>query len=339
MTLALAGAAVIALVLIDVTWTTVAAGSGAGPFTRRSSRMLWRAALAIHRRTRGHTFLSAAGTLIVAAALITWITLLLAGWTLIFSSTDGAVRAASTGVPADSIDRVLYVGYTVLTLGLGNFVPGKGIWQLATVLATGTGLVLVTLSITYLVPVASAVVQRRQLAAQIAGLGGTAHDIVLRGWNGSDFGTLGMSLSMLQSTLHTVRLQHLAYPVLHFFHSQTRHDATAIHIANLVQAVGLLQYGVRDSVSPDSQTLAAVEDGLDQFLSTIDGVHISDDAAPIAAAALEPLEQAGIPVEASTYRSHVADTERRRRLLTSYLHDDGWTEDDLAVTRGSAAAR
>lgn len=327
--LAFAGAALITMVLIDVTWTTVAAGSGAGPFTKRSSRMLWRAALALHGRTRGHTFLSAAGTLIVATALITWITLLLLGWILIFSSTDGAVRAASTGVPGDLIDRIYFAGYTVLTLGLGDFVPGEGIWQLATVLATGTGLVLVTLSITYLVPVASAVVQRRQLAAQIAGLGHTPHDIVLRGWNGSDFGSLGLSLSLLQSTLHTVRLQHLAYPVLHFFHSQSRHDATAIHIANLVQAVGLLQYGVQDSVSPDSQTLAAVEDGLDQFLATIDGVHITDNAAPIAAASLEPLAQAGIPTDASRYRSHVAGTERRRRLLTSFLHDDGWAEDDL----------
>lgn len=327
--LVLTGAALIAFVLVDLTWTTVAAGSGAGPLTKRSSRMLWRGALAVHGRRQGHTFLSALGTLIVAAAFLSWITLLLAGWTLIFSSTDGAVRSAATGVPGDFVDRIYFAGYTILTLGLGNYVPGDGIWQLATVVATGTGLVLVTLSITYLVPVASAVVQRRQLAGQIAGLGGTAHDIVRRGWNGSDFGSLGQSLSMLLSTLHTVRLQHLAYPVLHFFHSPSRHDATAIHIANLVQAVGLLQYGVEETVRPDSQTLAAVEDGLAEFLATMDGVHISDDAEPIDAASLEPLSRAGIPTDASTYQAHVTHTERRRRLLTSYLHDDGWTEADL----------
>lgn len=331
MTVALAaiGAALIAMVLIDVAWTTVAAGSGAGPFTKRSGRMLWRAALAAHGRSRGHTLLTAAGPSIVATALIAWITLLLIGWTLIFCSTDGAVRAASTGDPGDLIDRIYFAGYTLLTLGLGDYVPGDGIWQLATVLTTGSGLVLVTLSITYLVPVASAVVQGRQLAAQIGGLGATAHDIVLRGWNGSDFGCLGQSLSTLLSTLHTVRLQHLAYPVLHFFHSQSRRDATAVHIANLVEAVGLLQYGVEEGARPDSQTLAAVEDGLDEFLATMDGVHITDDADPIGAAALEPLTQAGIPTTPSTYQEHIAGSERRRRLLASYLHDDGWTEDDL----------
>ena len=327
--LAAAGAAIITIVLVDVTWTTVAAGSGAGPVTSRLTRLLWRAALAVHRRRDGGTFLVGAGVAIVVSVLVTWVTVLLTGWVLVFSSTEGAVRAASTGQPGDLVDRIYYAGYTILTLGLGDEVPGDGVWQLATVLATGTGLVLVTLSITYLVPVASAVVQRRQLAAQIAGLGGTAHGIVLGGWNGSDFGSLGQNLSMLVPNLHTVRLQHLTYPVLHFFHSQSRHDAAAIHIANLIEAVGLLRYGVQDAVWPDTRTLAAVEDGVEQFLATMDGVHISDGPAPLAAASLAPLQAAGIPTDPSRYRQHVEDTERRRRLLASYLHDDGWTEEDL----------
>ena len=327
--LAFAGAALIIAVLIDVTWTTVAAGSGAGPFTSRFSRAMWRVALLIHRRRNGGTFLVSAGVAIVVSVLVTWVTLLLAGWVLIFSSSDGAVREASNGDPGDLVDRIYFAGYTILTLGLGDEVPGDGIWQLATILAAGTGLVLVTLSITYLVPVASAVVQRRHLAAQIAGLGGTAHDIVQRGWNGNDFGSLAQNLSMLLPNLHTVRLQHLTYPVLHFFHSQSRNDSTAIHVTNLVQAVGLLRYGVKDSVRPDDQTLAAVEYGLDEFLSTMDGVHITDSAEPVDAAPLEPLQRARIPTDPSRYQQHIEDTERRRRLLASYLHDDGWTEDDL----------
>jgi hypothetical protein len=325
----LAGVALVVLVLVDVTWTTVAAGSGAGPFTSRLSRGLWRAALAVHRRRGGGTFLVAAGVAVVVSVLVTWVVVLLVGWVLIFSSSDGAVRAASTGVPGDLIDRIYFAGYTMLTLGLGDQVPGDGLWQLATVLATGTGLVLVTLSITYLVPVASAVVQRRQLAAQIAGLGGTSHNVVLRGWNGTDFGSLGQNLSMLLPSLHTVRLQHLTYPVLHFFHGQSRHDAAAIAITNLTGAIDLLRYGVQDTARPDDQTLAAVEDGIDQFLAAMDGVHITDRADPITVLALQPLEQAGVPTDPSAYQSRVGRSERRRRLLASYLHDDGWTEDDL----------
>ncbi len=244
------GVLLLLVALLDVVWTTVAAGSGAAPLSSRLSRTLWRAALSLHRARSSHSFLSAAGVLIVLSVLLTWIALVLTGWLTIFSSADGAVRASSTGTPGDSIDRVYFTGYTVFTLGLGDYVPGDGVWQLATVLATGSGLMLVTLSITYLVPVASAVVQRRQLASQIAGLGGSGHEVVINGWTGTDFGALGQNLSMLVPTLHTVRLQHLTYPVLHFFHSQSRLDAAAIRLTCLAHAVELLRYGVAGHVRP-----------------------------------------------------------------------------------------
>lgn len=209
------GTAVLVLTLVDVVWTTMAAGSGAGPLTGRLSRWAWRRALAIHHRFPAAGVLSPAGVGISLGMLLVWIALVLGGWLLIFSASDGAVRAATTGEPADLVSTAYFVGYTVFTLGLGDFVPGAGWWQLATVLATGSGLVLVTLSITYLVPVVSAVVQRRQLAGQIASLGGSGTEIVVRGWDGATFGTLTQQLSTLLPSLHLLRLQHLTYPVLH----------------------------------------------------------------------------------------------------------------------------
>lgn len=152
---------------------------------------------------------------------------------------------------------------------------------------------------------------------------------LLRSWNGSDFGSLAQNLSMLVPDLHTVRLQHLTYPVLHFFHSQSAHDSAAIRVTNLMQAIELLRYGVKDSARPDDQTLAAVGDALREFLSTMDGVHIDDSAQPIAAPSLGSLDQAGIPTDPSTYRDHLDRRERQRRLLASHLHEDGWTEQDL----------
>lgn len=327
------GLLLLVVAFVDVAWTAVAAGSGAGPLSSRLSRTLWRAALGLHRARSSQTLLTVAGVVIVLCVLLTWIVLVLAGWLMVFSSTDGAVRAASTDVPGHFVDRVYFTGYTVFTLGLGDYVPGDGVWQLATVLATGSGLMLVTLSITYLVPVASAVVQRRQFASQIAGLGRSGHEIVVNGWNGADFGLLGQSLAMLVSTFHTVRLQHLTYPVLHFFHSQSRLDAAAIRLTTLAHAVELLRYGVAEQVRPDDQTLGAVEAALDQFLDTIDGVHISDDAEPVPVADLSLLEEAGIPVDRSAYEAAQGDSEGRRRRLASYLEDDGWTVDDVPTGR------
>lgn len=327
--LMIVGVLLLLTALVDVVWTAVAAGSGAGPLSSRFTRMLWNVALRAHSATPSPTVLTVAGVLIVLCVLLSWIALVLAGWLLVFSSADGAVRAASTGAPGDLTDRVYFTGYTVFTLGIGDFVPGDGVWQLATVLATGSGLVLVTLSITYLVPVASAVVQRRQLASQIAGLGRSGQEIVLRGWNGTDFGSLGQNLSMLTPTLHTVRLQHLTYPVLHFFHSQSPLDAAAVNLTNLAQALELLRYGVATEARPDDQTLGALDAALDEFLEALHGVHISDDAEPVPVADLTALEDAGIPVDRSAYSRACADSESRRRRLRSYLHDDGWDLEDL----------
>lgn len=61
------------------------------------------------------------------------------------------MRSTATGNPAGTVERLYFTGYTVFTLGNGDFRPGAGTWQLATVAATGTGLVLITLAITYAV--------------------------------------------------------------------------------------------------------------------------------------------------------------------------------------------
>lgn len=55
-----------------------------------------------------------------------------------------AVRDAANGEPAGLVDRLYFTGYTVFTLGNGDFKPGSGIWQIATGAAAGTGLFLVT---------------------------------------------------------------------------------------------------------------------------------------------------------------------------------------------------
>ena len=82
-------------------------------------------------------------------------------------------------------------------------------------------------------------------------------------------------------------------------------------------------------MSPDAQTLAALQNGIDEFLATMEGIHITDDAHPIAPASLEPLDQAGIPTDPSTYRAHVDDNERRITFL--YKLEDGVAEGSFGM--------
>lgn len=332
MALVAAGLAVVVVAVVDLAWTTVAAGSGAGPISGRVAAGLWQVALAAHRRRPSHTLLSVAGVSIVFAVLALWIALVLSGWLLLFTASDGAVRVSQTSAPADLVGRAYFVGYSVFTLGNGDYQPGGGLWQLATVLATGTGLVLVALSITYLVPVASAVALRRQLASTVTALGSSPHEILTTAWDGDAFTELSRHLVDLGTLVETSRQQHLTYPVLHYFHSRTPDSAAAPNLTNLTQALHLLRHGVAPEVRPAPAVLVPLERTLDAFLSTLRSAHL-DPAEPLPLPALTPLADAGIPtVGATLYVGAEEPTHDCRALLAGFLADDGWPAHQESTT-------
>ena len=327
--LVVTGGLLIAIALLDVAWTAVAAGSGAGPVTGPVTGALWRLALAYHHRRPSHALLSFAGVAVVFSVLAVWITLVLLGWVLVFTASDGAVRAAHSGTPADLVARVYFVGYSVFTLGNGGFSPGAGTWQIATVLATATGLVLVTLSITYLVPVASAVAQSRQLASYISSLGPTSAEIVRRSWTGSGFGSLSQHFVSLAALIHGTRQHHLTYPVLHYFHSGDRDSAVAPALSHLSGALQLLRHGVPAGARPDPAALDTLDAAIGSYLSTLSSAYIrpGDDSVP--PPALGDLRLAGVPtVDDDTFAEATPATRERRRMLAAFLRNDGWPIDE-----------
>lgn len=318
------GLVLVAASLIDLIWTAVAAGSGAGPITGRLAGTVWRSALALHRRRPSHALLSFSGVTTVLVVMAAWISLVLGGWMLVFTASSGAVRVADSQMPADFIGRIYFTGYTVFTLGNGDYVPGEGFWQLATVLAVATGLILVTLSITYLVPVASAVAERRQLASYINSLGTDPHEITIGGWSGGNFNGLTQHLVSLTSLLHTSAQHHLTYPVLHYFHSQDRQSAAPPNIVNLSQALLLLREGVDPDVRPDAALLEPLDRAIAVFLNTLHGARLAPGI-PLPRPTLDPLRNVGIPVVGDDdYVASAASSENRRGLLAGLLADDGW---------------
>ena len=320
----LLGLVLVALALVDVAWTTIAAGSGAGPLTSVVAGAFWRVALAIHRRRQAHRLLAVSGVAVVFAVLAVWITVIVVGWSLVFGVAPGAVRDATTGLPAGLVDRWYFVGYTVFTLGIGDYVPGDGVWQLATVVATGTGLVMVTLSITYLVPVASAVGSRRELAAYISSLGASPSEIVRTGWDGASFDGLNQHFVELTTRLTTLRQQHLTYPIVHYFHSGNPVNSAPPNVANLAQVLHLLAWGVDPSVRMQTAFHRPLEHALDAFLDTL-GESRLPPADPLAAEPLEDLRCIGVPtVTDGQYAEADEPTRRRRSLLAGLLVDDGW---------------
>jgi hypothetical protein len=326
------------LALVDLITTTVAAGSGGGPLTSRLAPALWQAVLVAHRRSHSHKLLTAGGMLIVLSVMVMWLVLVLAGWWLVFLSSTTAV-VTTTGAPAEGIARLYFAGSSMFTLGNSDYRPGGAIWQMATLLSTITGLVLVTLAVTYLVPVASAVSERRSLANYIASLGDSPHDLLIQAWNGKSFGSLTQHLVALAPLLHSARQRHLAYPVLHYFHSEDPDSAAAVNVVLLAQALHLLKYGVAPDDLPDRAALDAADRSVSSFLDTLASAFIDpvDEALPYPP--LAPLREAGIPtVSEDEYEAAMAQTVEGRRRMAAFLEDDGWARTAVATTQAPVKA-
>ncbi len=212
----LIGAALVILVFLDALSTTLWIDNSAGPVSSRVAAWCWRRAQSWCGER--HRALSVVGPFLLSIIVFLWITMLWLGWTLIFSGDERSIMHASTSTPADWPARFYCVGYLLFTAGLGDYVPNGDAWQIMAVLTNLTGLLLATLSITYVLSIISAVVQKRAFASQVSGLGRTAEEIVESGWNGRDLHDLDLPLSAIGSQLTQVSEQYRTYPLLQYYH-------------------------------------------------------------------------------------------------------------------------
>ncbi|WP_077589262.1 hypothetical protein [Planococcus lenghuensis] len=129
-----AGIGLLLFVTIDVFWTTLWVDGGAGPISSRLSRFLWKMTRGI---SRGHPLLlSLAGPAVLATTLLTWIGLLWLGWLLVFSGDIHSVVDTRDDKPINWSERVYFMGYIIFTLGVGDYIPREGFWQVATAAAS-----------------------------------------------------------------------------------------------------------------------------------------------------------------------------------------------------------
>lgn len=209
--------------------------------------------------------------------------------------------------------------------------------HLATVAATGSGLVLLSLAVTYLVPVASAVAERRQLASTMAALGEDGIDVVVGAWTGNDFGVLDQHLVSLAPALARMSQHHLAYPVLHYFHSREPSAAAAPRLRALADALLLLSHGIDDGVRLSPAAARTLERALDIYLATLHGAFIAQMEEPLPPPDRSALARAGIPLAPEDgWREAVEGDAGRRRLLAGLLREDGWGSNAGAPGGGRA---
>lgn len=321
------GLAAVMAAVFDVVWTAAAAGSGAGPLSGRLSGRLWRVGLAIGRRPNGprHRFLTLTGIVLVVIIVLMWVITAWLGWWLVFAATDGAVVDAATKESASLLERAQFAGAGLFALGSNELSAGEGLWQFAAIGATATGVVFLTLAISYFVPVAQALGDASQLGAYISSLGDTPEEIVGDAWSNGSFDGLEPHLAALTPMVHGLAERHLTYPVLQYLHSRRERTSTALTLVVLDEALSLLRWGVDPAHRPDPVAVEPLARSISWYLDTVQRAFVSGVAAPLPPTDLDALRQLGIStVDDDTYRAALDQQAPRRCQLAQLLVDDGW---------------
>ena len=253
--LAAAGLAVVGATFADLVWTAIAVGQRRGPVSdavARSVSSLGKLGRAGHRRRR------VVGVVTAVAVPVVWLGLLWAGFALMFLSDDDAVLVSASHQPVGALGRVAYAAGGLAGAGAG-LIAGTETWQLVNNVAALSGLALVTLSLTYLMQVISAVVSERSIMSTIAALAGGGGDAAAEG------GTMPLQLVLIGQGISTAAHRHLAFPMLQYFHSSSASSSAGVNLARY----DLLLDRHERCTSGDDATVMAGRAAIADFLGTL----------------------------------------------------------------------
>ncbi|MFP5322396.1 MAG: hypothetical protein ACLGIC_11200 [Acidimicrobiia bacterium] len=332
-----AGAVVVVAVLYDVAATTISLSAVRGPVSTRLSAAY---GAVVNRLARGRLrpLLRATGPTVVVLILVGWLLTLAAGWSLIFSA-DGALQQTAEPEQRSSVrwsDAMFFVIRRLIGTGSSNLEPDQAGWSAALALLTLSGVLLLTLVVAWVLPVVNAVVEKRALASKLSSLGGTPEDIILRAWTGRDLGDLNLHLLLIDQ-LTVLAQRHLAYPVIHHFHSTAPRTFIAARLAALDEALTLVCAAGLDDVDRgtgvDVSVTRPLRQSISDYLSTLEHTFVrpADEAPPpprwgaLAAAGIVDEDRVGGELQRS-----IDDLAARRRLLRGYVEHDGGSWDDVS---------
>lgn len=221
------GAVLVMLILYDIVRTTLTT-QGEGPVAAGvmgAFRAFGYAAMQRGRRTAANT-----GAMAILVLGIVWLGALWAGWVFIFIGIPEALAHSGGPVLIDHYDRIYFVGFTLSSLGIGDLYPDNSAAQMATVMASVTGLLVITLIVTYAISVVSGVVARRALAHRIYLTGEERGDFVGKF---NDLDGFAAWLADIKENLVSCTEQRLAYPILDNFVAKEEGFSIGIQLAKL----------------------------------------------------------------------------------------------------------
>jgi hypothetical protein len=332
--LLIAGVIIILTIYADFAYTTLST-NGAGFISNIVTQAIWKIFILLSGGNGSRFILKFAGVATVVALLIFWVAMIWMGNALIFLSDRSSVVDSITNTPVGSFDVVYFVGYTIFTLGNGDLKGGDTLWRNYSAIVSVSGLSILTIAISYMVQVLSAVTDKRHLSIYISSMGDSPQKILMQAWNGRNFEKLEPHFLELTTRILYHDQNYLSYPILHQFHSTKAKEAEGINLVALDEAISMLLICVPKEHRPASLDVSALRKSITAYLINLEDNFFSMAKHSPPLPDLKVLKDAGIPViEDEAYiQERYHELEDRRRLLMAYLHHQAWEWSDLSAPR------
>lgn len=227
----LLGAALTLLFLADIFLTVLYARAGTGLLAPYWNRAVWTVLRAVAGLLgkRGGLLLSLAGPLIVVLLIGFWALGLTLGAALVIQPELGtAIRPSSTGTPTDFVTALLVAGNSLSIVGGGEDTPHTTFTRLLFLVNSLIGASVLSLVLSYLVQVYSALRERNALALTVHLMTdgtGDAATMLARLMPDGDTSSTTSELSNLARALASIKEAHHFYPLLFYFRFEEPHYA------------------------------------------------------------------------------------------------------------------
>ena len=320
------GIVIIIFTITDIIWTTLWVDGGAGVITDNLSTLIWVIMLKLSRVSKN--LLKLSGPIILIATLINWIILLWVGWTLVFSSNFDSIINTVNNNTIVWENFIYYAGYSIFTLGSGDYAPSSPFWQILTTIASGSGMLFFTLGASYIISLIGAVIDKRSFASSIMAIGESSEEIVIESWNGENFSNIDLLLMNLSDSLSPLSIKHKAYPLLHYYHTDKKSEAISVAVSIIDNALSIMYYGVEKEVRPNPILLKKFRNCVQDYLDTLKNTHIEPSDMPLHLPDLNILRKENLPVlEDHLFEMNMKKEEDRRKKILGLLIEEKWNEE------------
>lgn len=317
-------------IVIDILTTTLSM-QGGGWFTSRFSYVFWDFMLKISGRNGKSKLLAHAGFYLLIFFILIWVGFLtLSFFLLLLSDVDSIVN--SSKMPASTLEKLYYAGFVLSTLGIGDFMASNNLWRIITDIYSFTGLILITMSVTYFIPVLSAIIKQRKLGINLSSLGKSPQEIVINAWNGENYQFFKLQLLNFSDALLEHNQNHKAYPVIHYFHNKDKNHAIILQIAKLNEAVFILENHLKSEYAIPQQELSSIKTALNNYIKVIEEVsHLNIKKASPKLPSMDLLKQKNMILASANGNNYSAQTQYNRRVFSTLIERDGWNWEDVQI--------